>query len=571
MHIRHVLVWVAIAAFTLAYAGSKAYAQEGKTTILTNPATEPGTDLGVSSINIDFRNAIGQSIDVKAVSDIIYADQKIKVVDLRRMGAHFDNVFSTYLMPYVKQVNFSRPTDPSVPGKADNARLPFQTGFRLCVQNGTFKDTNGTIWKGSRPLEGLNSTKGSVDEGETDPRFTSWYHNDLWSSRYGNAIFNTPLLGAQIPGVDFYTPTADLAPVQDIKTVNGNVVYVINLNDMDAVLYPCDANTDSNLIPNTQKQGEGIAFLGGPGSIFSGFINFVKGAFSGQLYACPAQVYSGTGPTPTPDVNCGGAGKKFKPTDSLSGGVALDCQLNGCLSTDLHTNLDPASRQKFKDSGASSIQSRNGFFSSFKVSAYKRFDPENARVPVEQELSGSRETQQAPVSGVKSIVDKYICLVENQLLPPSYKKVNDFPYTCTLTANPPTTTGAGSCGTTLPNLDVTTPACKLCNTGDLNSYVQRFGYPSLPPTMIKILEKAGETYQVPSSVLLSLLYSEGGLERWQWTEQNVTTWSLCGGGVPNCSANSQGAQGPFQIIGMTNIKLVIFLRKKNVSVIKHFK
>lgn len=109
-----------------------------------------------------------------------------------------------------------------------------------------------------------------------------------------------------------------------------------------------------------------------------------------------------------------------------------------------------------------------------------------------------------------------------------------------------------TCGTTeLPSLLAADGgSCSLCNTNDLNNYVSRFGYPKIPPTLIAILNAAGAAFNVPASVLLSLMYSEGSLERWQWTEENVKKWSVCGGEVPNCDtlASPTGARGPFSFI-----------------------
>lgn len=110
---------------------------------------------------------------------------------------------------------------------------------------------------------------------------------------------------------------------------------------------------------------------------------------------------------------------------------------------------------------------------------------------------------------------------------------------------------SGGCGSgELPDLSTSDGSCTLCNTSDLNGYVSRFGYPRIPDLMIDILNKAGESYDVPASVLLSLMYSEGSLERWQWTEENTREWSICGGEVPNCDGlgSSTGARGPFAFI-----------------------
>ncbi len=115
------------------------------------------------------------------------------------------------------------------------------------------------------------------------------------------------------------------------------------------------------------------------------------------------------------------------------------------------------------------------------------------------------------------------------------------------------------CTTTeLPKLDkfANTPAakCGLCHLDDLDSYVKRFGYDNIPPTMKKILVAAGNAYNVPASILLSILYSEGSLQKWQWTEENTIKWSLCGGAVESCEEkrSSTGATGPFSFLATKN-------------------
>lgn len=88
--------------------------------------------------------------------------------------------------------------------------------------------------------------------------------------------------------------------------------------------------------------------------------------------------------------------------------------------------------------------------------------------------------------------------------------------------------------TELPDLSGANGSCSLCNA-------------SLPKTMVDIFNKAASTYNVPASILYSIFVSEGGADRWDWTEESVKAASVCGGEVPDCDANASGtgARGPF--------------------------
>lgn len=114
------------------------------------------------------------------------------------------------------------------------------------------------------------------------------------------------------------------------------------------------------------------------------------------------------------------------------------------------------------------------------------------------------------------------------------------------------TAATGSCSSkSLPtDWSVSNSSCSICNADDLNSYLARFNKKPLSDLFLKILAKAGETYHVPAAMLLSYMYSEGSLQKWDWTEENTKEWSVCGGVVPKCDqlASSEGARGPFSII-----------------------
>lgn len=121
----------------------------------------------------------------------------------------------------------------------------------------------------------------------------------------------------------------------------------------------------------------------------------------------------------------------------------------------------------------------------------------------------------------------------------------------------------GKCGITVP---VTAPSsctamidswraadasCKLCNTSTINStqdpnWVTVPGG-NLPPSFIKIIEKAADSYHVPASVILGTMYHEGSFTRTsiEWTEENVRKWS-CGeeARMPFCDEAASTAQLP---------------------------
>lgn len=104
-------------------------------------------------------------------------------------------------------------------------------------------------------------------------------------------------------------------------------------------------------------------------------------------------------------------------------------------------------------------------------------------------------------------------------------------------------------GSKLPDLTVTEADCKIRNVNKINDYVDvKLPQSSLPPTMVAIIEKAGETFHVKPSVILAVLGHEQGFNRKEivWTEENVKAWSFCGQKMPFCSDAPNGtAQAPY--------------------------
>lgn len=102
---------------------------------------------------------------------------------------------------------------------------------------------------------------------------------------------------------------------------------------------------------------------------------------------------------------------------------------------------------------------------------------------------------------------------------------------------PPTFTGSSQC--TLGN-------------PSMNGWAEGDTVPGgkLPPTLIKLLEQAGEKFGVPPASILTAMYHEGAFVSSQldtgsyqagpfiggnnWTDANVIKWSTCGQTMPNC-------------------------------------
>lgn len=106
-------------------------------------------------------------------------------------------------------------------------------------------------------------------------------------------------------------------------------------------------------------------------------------------------------------------------------------------------------------------------------------------------------------------------------------------------------------------------ACNLKNTASYTSsttYLTESEKASLPggipPLMIKVLQAAGATYNVPASVLLGTMLEEGSFthaEVWKWTDDTVKQFSDCTvkDPMPSCEEFAHpttGAKGPFGFI-----------------------
>jgi hypothetical protein len=107
----------------------------------------------------------------------------------------------------------------------------------------------------------------------------------------------------------------------------------------------------------------------------------------------------------------------------------------------------------------------------------------------------------------------------------------------------------------MPDLSISDSSCKLCDPGSVTNISPTF-FPNgvIPPTMVKILEKAGETYHVPPKMLLLTLFSEAGMPQYmggqQWTEDNVKNWSFCGQTMPFCNTTTSAAY-PYGMLAET--------------------
>jgi hypothetical protein len=85
-------------------------------------------------------------------------------------------------------------------------------------------------------------------------------------------------------------------------------------------------------------------------------------------------------------------------------------------------------------------------------------------------------------------------------------------------------------------------SCKLSNTGSTFRSIPKL---SDLPSFVAIVEGAAETFHVPPSLLLGVMYGEGAFNpgRYDWTNENVENWSCEGGGMPNCNPTSFPSTG----------------------------
>ena len=156
-------------------------------------------------------------------------------------------------------------------------------------------------------------------------------------------------------------------------------------------------------------------------------------------------------------------------------------------------------------------------------------------------LGKTTTTRTENTKGIENASSYILC----SLLPPAQQ--TKFELDCKNYATEKT-----SCGTKLPDLSITDASCSLCSSKDIANISSTF-FPDgkIPETMIKILEKAGESYHVPPKMLLLTLFAEGGhpnyLQGEQWTEENVQKWSICGEPMPFCDPNTATAMLPFGI------------------------
>ena len=117
------------------------------------------------------------------------------------------------------------------------------------------------------------------------------------------------------------------------------------------------------------------------------------------------------------------------------------------------------------------------------------------------------------------------------------------------TGSPPSPgTGTAECKDSMPSIPGSS-SCKLTKTN--------IGGVSIPPTMKKIFETAGETYGVPPDLIAGVMFAEGGFEPrvtnpscyGPYTEENIQDAALCE--FPNCNpaeynppCNYDSTQGP---------------------------
>jgi len=108
-----------------------------------------------------------------------------------------------------------------------------------------------------------------------------------------------------------------------------------------------------------------------------------------------------------------------------------------------------------------------------------------------------------------------------------------------------------SCGD-FTDVVVSDPDCGICNIEKIPGLIDdpmSSAFPEgVPDLFLKILQKAGESYNVPAAFIFGTMYNEGAFSggRYQYTDANIREWSKCGGKMPNCDdTQTSVAQTPF--------------------------
>ena len=218
---------------------------------------------------------------------------------------------------------------------------------------------------------------------------------------------------------------------------------------------------------------------------------------------------------------------------------SIHCLINGCVEMDLSMLESTDEQTRVKESGGIA-----------KTYAPISHDTTKGETHGEQtnEFSGFPvKTHTTQTKAVENAGNYIMC----SILPESQHALLGLADACKnyTTEQTPTT-----CSTkTLPPLTGVSSSCTLAHTTSINAYTDDASFPSgdIPPTMKAILEKAGETFHVPPSLILGVMYHEGAFSnnRYAWTEENVKKWSLCGQQMPNCDKTKTSvSQTPFGFI-----------------------
>lgn len=95
--------------------------------------------------------------------------------------------------------------------------------------------------------------------------------------------------------------------------------------------------------------------------------------------------------------------------------------------------------------------------------------------------------------------------------------------------------GNSCTGGSMPALPAASGSCTISGSNGL----------PMTPTLKSIIESASQTFGVPPSLIMAVMYGEGDFNpgRYDWTEENVKAWSLSCASVPNCSPTTFPAQG----------------------------
>lgn len=145
--------------------------------------------------------------------------------------------------------------------------------------------------------------------------------------------------------------------------------------------------------------------------------------------------------------------------------------------------------------------------------------------------SGVNSSASLNLPHVGGISEYFLKGIQTLLRPKGYGEPISF--------GPTTSDGQNSCKDgEIPELPSAAGSCKFNNLG---SIVQT--NLSNLPTLVKIIEAASQSYNVPPGLILGIIFGEGSFNpgRYDWTEENVKDWSCTS--MPSCSSTTFPSTG----------------------------